>query len=133
MQNKPPMSDADKMNVWHDNQRDNQIGGLTDGITSEVAEEIGYSPPQSNEGNPSASPNDSLSTQQDILKKADEIDKRIGEAADAGESGDLTREEAGILNEAERIRSGNKNRPGVDPANPITEMPGRHGRSNWQY
>lgn len=132
MQNKPPMSDADKMAVWYDNQRDNQIGGLTDGITPEVAKDIGYNLPQSNKEDSLAPPKTSASTL-DILKMADEIDKRIDKAVEAGESGALTEEEARILNEAERIRSGNKNRPGVDPAKPTTEMPGRHGRSNWQY
>ena len=33
-------------NVWHDNIRNNQIGGKADGITPELAEDLGYFSPE---------------------------------------------------------------------------------------
>ncbi len=42
--NEPP-SQEDLERVWKDNVRTNQIGGVTDGMTPEVAEDLGFKPP----------------------------------------------------------------------------------------
>lgn len=41
------ISESLAQRVYLENVRDNQIGGLTDGISPEVAEDIGYFPPES--------------------------------------------------------------------------------------
>lgn len=99
----PPMSDQAKMNVWRENQRNNQIGGATDGISKEVAADIGFYAPE---------------TTQTPLELAEE-------KLDSEEPVALTQEEATLLNDTHGRR-------GVSPSNPASEVPGKHGRSNWQ-
>jgi hypothetical protein len=135
------MSEKDKLEqVWHDNVRDNQIGGVTDGISPEVAADIGYLPPDEARsiGNTAISGvsevTEKVSDQPDVQNviDIDEIDEArlnaIEEKLDRGETPTL--EEIRYLNkDAQDKRGGQDLTP--NPNN-VIEMPGRRGRSNWR-
>lgn len=87
---KPPMSDEQQAQVWHDNQRDVQIGGQSDGITPEVAEDIGYKPPK-----------------QTLEGRAQELEDRLER------QNGLSPAEASELNAIRRAQRGGK--PPLDP------------------
>lgn len=84
------MKDHELLGVWHDNVRANQIGGQEDGITPEVAEEIGYIHPANLGGLATGGGN--------TIEELESFDSVTG----------LTREAARALNKAAQAERGGK-------------------------
>lgn len=97
--------------VYWDNVRDNQIGGVSDGISREVAEDIGYKPPHSFE--------------EPVLPEDDVHGENPVEIDNVIDIGVLPRNKE----DSEEIKSAKIRHPSRSR---IVELPGKHGRTNWR-
>lgn len=106
-----PMSDAELARVHLDNVRTNQIGGQTDGITEEVAEDIGFKPPgSSNVTAEHVSEEAANLSEQFAGPEADAKQQAIEAKLDAGEP--ITQKEALFLKGKSDFERGGK--PPID-------------------
>ncbi|MCA9343027.1 hypothetical protein KC950_03400 [Candidatus Saccharibacteria bacterium] len=92
---------------------------------------VDYRQPHINNSEMSLDPEFSIRGAAKAAEEVIAIEDRMNEDAANGKPPEISQSDARKLNEHARENRGGKTL-GVNPSKPITELPGKHGRRNWQ-